>query len=237
MADDPPSIPEQSTNHNTDPANSDPDCPFCTIAQTFQPIAPHDSDSPSFDPDRLSPPTYVLLSTAHVIAFLDIAPLTRGHVLVAPRHHRTKIGDLSPFEASQIGRVLPLIARSVLGASYPDIDHADADYNVVQNNGPGAAQVIPHVHFHVIPRPPLDYRPPDEGGKGGYGRATVPTGLKASYVQFGRGQRHELDDEDAIVLVKQMREKLKVEWEKEFGSGAMTSKRKSKKKPRKESKL
>lgn len=121
--------------------------------------------------------------------------------------------------------MLPVVARAVLGAAYPDIPHDEVDYNVVQNNGPGAAQVIPHVHFHVIPRPPLDYRPSIEGGgseraKGRrYVAAKVPTGLKASYVQFGRGQRHELDEEDAAVLVGEMRERLREEWVREFGRG------------------
>lgn len=118
--------------------------------------------------------------------------------------------------------MLPIVARAVLGAAYPDIPHDEVDYNVVQNNGPGAAQVIPHVHFHVIARPPLDYKPPTEGverGKGRYGVAKVPTGLRASYVQFGRGQRHELDEEDAEVLVAEMRERLREEWAGEFGSG------------------
>lgn len=96
--------------------------------------------------------------------------------------------------------------------------------------GPGAAQVIPHVHFHIIPRPPLDYKPPvvasrsKSGAKdpstnrSPYAQSAIPTGLKASFVQFGRGQRNELDDDDAAVLVKTIRENIKVEWERTFGS-------------------
>ncbi|KAK5947097.1 hypothetical protein PMZ80_001243 [Knufia obscura] len=218
MADDPPSIPEHS--HDQSPDSS---CPFCTITSTYQPISPLETNHGDWDPDRLDPPTYVLLSTEHVVAFLDIAPLTRGHVLVAPRRHRVKVGNLQSSEAAEIGRVLPLIARSVLRSVFPDIPHHDADYNVVQNNGPGAAQVIPHVHFHVIPRPPLDYKPATGGSRNGrpaYAPSQIPTGLRASYVQFGRGQRHELDEDDAAVLVKTMRENLKSEWEKEFGGVA-----------------
>jgi len=154
-----------------------------------------------------------------VIAFLDIAPLTRGHVLVAPRRHRVKIGNLSPSEAGEIGRVLPLIARSVLKAVLPDIPHDEVDYNVVQNNGPGAAQVIPHVHFHIIPRPPLNYTPPDSAIPNAgtvsrkYAKSRIPTGLSASYIQFGRGQRNELDDDDAVVLVEIIRNNIKAELE------------------------
>ena len=215
MADDPPSIPEHTHDQNPDPS-----CPFCTITSTYQPISPLETTHAHWDPERLDPPTYVLLSTEHVVAFLDIAPLTRGHVLVTPRRHRIKIGNLTPTEAAELGRVLPLVARSVLMSVFPDIPHTEADYNVVQNNGPGAAQVIPHVHFHVIPRPPLNYKPAtgtDGNGRSAYAPSQIPTGLRASYVQFGRGQRHELDDEDAGGLVRRMRANMGREWEKEFG--------------------
>ncbi len=113
----------------------------------------------------------------------------------------------------------------------PDITHAEADYNVVQNNGPGAAQVIPHAHFHVIPRYPFDYSPPKltlhqasekkaRRKSGGDWRTPkgVPEGMEATKILFGRGQRHYRDDEDAEELVKTMREKVKIEWKKEFGS-------------------
>lgn len=216
MADDPPSIPEHTRDDSPDSS-----CPFCTITSTYQPISPLTISHDDWDPERLDPPTYVLLSTEHVVAFLDIAPLTRGHVLVAPRRHRVKVGDLKPSEAAEIGRVLPLVARAVLNSVFPDIPHGEADYNVVQNNGPGAAQVIPHVHFHIIPRPPLDYKPmkrATSNGRSAYAPSQIPTGLRASYVQFGRGQRHELDDEDAAELVKTMRLSLMGEWRKEFGA-------------------
>jgi diadenosine tetraphosphate (Ap4A) HIT family hydrolase len=42
----------------------------------------------------------MILSTDHVLAFLDIMPLTRGHVLVAPRRHYEMLGDLG-VEAGQ----------------------------------------------------------------------------------------------------------------------------------------
>lgn len=99
MADDPPRIREQSTEpyHDTDSS-----CPFCTITSAFQPIPPAETENPDWNPDRLSPPTYVLLSTEHVVAFLDIAPLTRGHVLLTPRKHRVKIGNCSLDEAAEV---------------------------------------------------------------------------------------------------------------------------------------
>lgn len=102
MADDPPRVQEQPVEPESD---SHSYCPFCTITATFRPIAPADIVHKDWDPDRLAPPTYVLLSTKHVVAFLDIAPLTRGHVLVTPRKHRVKVGDLSSDEAAEVSEV------------------------------------------------------------------------------------------------------------------------------------
>lgn len=101
-------MPDSSKPPRVDQSPSNPDdvassCPFCTIATNFPPIDPLDLSSTEWNPDKLVPPSYVLLSTEHVVAFLDIAPLTRGHVLVAPRKHRVKIGDLKPSEMAEVG--------------------------------------------------------------------------------------------------------------------------------------
>jgi histidine triad (HIT) family protein len=82
----------------------------------------------------------------HVLAFLDIGPLSRGHVLVIPKEEKATLGELSDDAAAAIGRVLPRLCRAVCR-----VTGADA-YNVLQNNGAEAGQVVMHVHFHVIPR-------------------------------------------------------------------------------------
>ncbi|EHY56066.1 hypothetical protein HRR83_006555 [Exophiala dermatitidis] len=217
-----------------------PDCPFCMIAKTYPPISPLKAAYPpstpvsqtsSFQtllsPDKLDPPSFVLFSSEHAIAFLDIMPLTRGHVLVAPRNHRIKVGNLSPQEMAEIGSVLPLLARAVMRAVMPDIPHADADYNIVQNNGPGAAQVVPHVHFHIVPRPPFNYVYPDlqrqqqqRSGGNKYPPSRQPEGRQRAAILFGRGQREDLDYEDAEVLVQSMRRCVREEWEMTFGNDA-----------------
>jgi hypothetical protein len=73
-----------------------------------------------------------------------------------PRSPRVTLFQQAANEP-QIGRILPLVSRAVCRATMPEIDHADVDYNVVQNNGPGAAQVVPHVRgppAAPITRPP-----------------------------------------------------------------------------------
>lgn len=104
----PPPVPESSTN-NADgtpaPTYSDPDCPFCTIISNYPPISPLSPSSQldyTLDPNKLDPPAFVLLSTADVVAFFDVYPLTRGHVLVCPRRHAEKVGDLSGREGCEV---------------------------------------------------------------------------------------------------------------------------------------
>jgi histidine triad (HIT) family protein len=82
-----------------------------------------------------------------VFAFLDIAPLAPGHVLVVPKEPAATLDALSEESAAALGRVLPRIARAVMAAT------GTRDFNVLQNNGAAAHQAVPHVHFHVIPKP------------------------------------------------------------------------------------
>lgn len=92
-------------------------------------------------------PSHRVYEDAMVFAFLDIAPLAPGHTLVVPKEPAATLDALSEESAAAIGRVLPRIARAVMAST------GTRDYNVLQNNGAAAHQAVPHVHFHVIPRP------------------------------------------------------------------------------------
>lgn len=63
-----------------------------------------DQQNDPWDPEQTDPPSFVILSTPDVIAFFDIAPLTRGHILVAPRNHRKKVGDLGVLEGGEVSQ-------------------------------------------------------------------------------------------------------------------------------------
>lgn len=91
-------------------------------------------------------PCHKVFEDEHVIAFLDIGPLSRGHVLVVPKEERTKLHELSDASAAALGRALRKVAYAVVEAT------GCADYNVLQNNGAAAHQAVMHVHFHVIPK-------------------------------------------------------------------------------------
>jgi histidine triad (HIT) family protein len=82
-----------------------------------------------------------------VLAFLDINPLSEGHVLVVPKEPAETLDRLSDESAAAVGRVLPRLCRAVVAAT------GVKEYNVLENNGQAAHQAIAHVHFHIIPKP------------------------------------------------------------------------------------
>lgn len=91
-------------------------------------------------------PCWRVYEDDHVLAFLDVGPLSDGHTLVIPKERKAQLHELSADAAAAIGRVLPRICRAVLAAT------GATAYNVLQNNGVSAHQAVMHVHFHVIPR-------------------------------------------------------------------------------------
>jgi histidine triad (HIT) family protein len=91
-------------------------------------------------------PCHKVYEDDHVLAFLDISPIARGHTLVVPKEPAATLDALSDDAAAAIGRVLPRISRAVLAAT------GATAFNVLQNNGPLAHQAVFHVHFHIIPK-------------------------------------------------------------------------------------
>ncbi|HRP64205.1 MAG TPA: HIT family protein [Phycisphaerales bacterium] len=91
-------------------------------------------------------PCHRVYEDEHVLAFLDIGPLSRGHTLVIPKETRERLDQLSDESAAAIGRVLPRLCRAVMQAT------GATAYNVLQNNGEAAHQAVKHVHFHIIPK-------------------------------------------------------------------------------------
>ena len=87
-----------------------------------------------------------LYEDEHVVAFLDIGPISDGHTLVIPKTHVQWMEDAAPEVVEKIARVLPRVARAVRGAV------GAQGYNILNNNGRPAGQAVDHLHFHVIPR-------------------------------------------------------------------------------------
>jgi len=92
-------------------------------------------------------PCHKVYEDENVLAFLDINPIAPGHTLVIPKEAAVTLDGLSDESAAALGRVLPRICRAVVAVT------GVKEYNVLENNGAGAHQAIPHVHFHIIPKP------------------------------------------------------------------------------------
>ena len=80
------------------------------------------------------------------LAFLDIGPLTEGHILLIPKSHYATLDEMEPDLTGRILAHLPRLVAAVTNAV------GVAGTNVLQNNGRVVGQVVQHVHFHVIPR-------------------------------------------------------------------------------------
>lgn len=80
------------------------------------------------------------------LAFLDISPVNYGHTLVIPKKHYENMEEITGKELRKVIGTVKKIGRAVkkgLGVK---------GYNVGVNNDSVAGQIVPHLHFHVIPR-------------------------------------------------------------------------------------
>ena len=106
---------------------ADPDCIFCKIVAGDLPARIVDEDE-------------------RTIAFLDIAPATRGHALVIPRAHASDLLSVDPADLSAVA-----IASQRLAARAKERLGADG-VNLLSSTGRAAWQTVFHFHVHVIPR-------------------------------------------------------------------------------------
>ena len=90
-------------------------------------------------------PCHKVLETARVLAFMDIGPLSEGHVLVIPKFHGERLHSIPDEHLSELLPVVKTIAGKAFGAK-------GIAYNILQNNGKLANQEVDHVHFHIIPK-------------------------------------------------------------------------------------
>ena len=106
---------------------SDPDCLFCKIVAGDIPATKVHED------DR-------------TVAFMDINPGSRGHLLVIPRTHAPDIHAIDDADLAAVATTAKLLAGRA-------VDKLGAEgVNVIQNNGSAAWQTVFHYHVHVVPR-------------------------------------------------------------------------------------
>jgi histidine triad (HIT) family protein len=88
---------------------------------------------------------------AHCAAFMDIKPVTPGHLLVVPLNHATHLADLESAAAAHLMEVGHLLAGALRGSGL-----RCEGVNFFLADGEAAGQEVFHVHLHVFPRFPGD---------------------------------------------------------------------------------
>jgi histidine triad (HIT) family protein len=106
---------------------ADPDCIFCKIVAGEVPSTRVHEDE-------------------RTIAFMDINPGTRGHLLVIPRAHSTDLLEIPDEDLEACARTAKLMAARVNERLHPD------GVNLLNSCGQAAWQTVFHFHIHVIPR-------------------------------------------------------------------------------------
>jgi len=91
-------------------------------------------------------PSYKVYEDEFTLAFLDINPVNLGHTLVIPKKHLVNIEEADEEILCQIMKTVKKVGESLKkNLSAPG-------YNVQENNDPASGQIVPHLHFHVVPR-------------------------------------------------------------------------------------
>ena len=106
---------------------SDPDCIFCKIASGVAPC-------------------FKVYENDDALAFMDINPFNEGHTLAIPKTHFTNLYDVSEEAMTAAINAAQKAARAIEKIISPD------GINLIQANGPGAAQSVMHFHIHILPR-------------------------------------------------------------------------------------
>ena len=91
-------------------------------------------------------PSFRLFEDVASLAFVDINPANEGHCLVIAKPHHPTLYDMPPDLLAALSATVLKVAKAVEAALKPD------GLNLVQSNGKGAAQSVPHFHVHVLPR-------------------------------------------------------------------------------------
>jgi len=105
----------------------DPDCLFCKIVAGEIPAT-------------------IIAEDERTLAFMDISPATRGHVLVIPRAHARDVHEIDTADLEAVAAV----AQAVAGRAIERLGAAGV--NLLNSSGAAAWQTVFHFHMHVIPR-------------------------------------------------------------------------------------
>jgi len=80
-----------------------------------------------------------------VMGFLDIHPIRIGHTLIIPKTHYETILDIPADELAHLIVITQQLAGQVKRATNA------IGLRIGNNNSSAAGQIVPHLHFHIIP--------------------------------------------------------------------------------------
>lgn len=102
-------------------------CIFCKIVQKIIPNA-------------------IVYENNNFLVFMDKYPINYGHSLLVPKQHYNTILDMPTELVGEMYALVPKLAKAIITV-------IDSDgFNINQNNGKSANQIVPHVHVHIVPR-------------------------------------------------------------------------------------
>lgn len=91
-------------------------------------------------------PAVKVLDEEQAVAFMDINPVSRGHLLVIPKRHAENIFEISEEDLAAVMKAVRRCARAAKEALKAE------GVTVLQLNGKASGQVVPHLHVHIMPR-------------------------------------------------------------------------------------
>ena len=91
----------------------------------------------------------LIAETSNLIAFKDIAPLSKVHLLVIPKKHYRDVAELSASNPAQLSELMSLAIK--LSGEY-----TNGSFKLQFNTGAEAGQTIFHAHAHVLSENPKD---------------------------------------------------------------------------------
>jgi histidine triad (HIT) family protein len=95
-------------------------------------------------------PCFKLLEDEATIAFMDINPVNPGHALAVAKGHWPTVDVIPPDILAAVARTAQRVAKAAMSELKP------SGVNLLQSNGEGAGQSVPHLHVHILPRYPGD---------------------------------------------------------------------------------
>jgi histidine triad (HIT) family protein len=91
-------------------------------------------------------PCFKLAEDDTTIAFMDINPVNPGHALAVAKGHYPTVDVIPADVLANVARTAQKIAKAVFKELKP------VGVNLLQANGAGAGQSVPHLHIHIMPR-------------------------------------------------------------------------------------